>query len=178
MYAAKSLAVQVMAAPRVPSRERRCDRTSFATALSVRAIQLALAAGLMFPMLVAAVGLPRLASIGYAGERVAAVRPQSGAPRVTEHVSRLTEAPPPTLEPAPRPSATPVAATDRTVDLAASSDTAPMQAQTYTVQSGDELRHIAARHGVSIASILALNEVPNPDSLRVGQALRLPNPTP
>jgi LysM repeat protein len=138
----------------------------------------------MFPVLVAAVGLPRLASLGHAGERVATVRPEAGAPRVAEHVSRVTDAAPPTLAPVPRPTATQSPATDHATDLAARSDASPMQEQspmhdqTYTVQPGDELRYIAAQYGVSIASILALNEVPNPDSLRIGQALRLPNSSP
>lgn len=177
MYAAKSLAIQFPAVPRASTRAPRHDPTSFATARSVRATRLALAVGVAFPLLVAAVTLPRLASMGHAGERVA-VRPESGAPPVGEHMSRLTVSTPPTLEPAARPSATPAAATDRTADLAARSDTSPVKAPTYTVQPGDELRQIAAQHGVTIASILALNEVPNPDSLRVGQALRLPNPSP
>jgi LysM repeat protein len=47
-------------------------------------------------------------------------------------------------------------------------------AGTYTVQKGDELRHIAAKYGVSIWKIIDANEIPNPDSLRVGQVLRIP----
>jgi spore germination protein len=42
------------------------------------------------------------------------------------------------------------------------------------VQRGDLLKQIAARYGVSIASILAINDIPNPDSLRVGQVLVIP----
>jgi cell envelope opacity-associated protein A len=174
MYAAKSFVFQFSAVPRASTG----DRTSFAPALSVLAARCVLAVGVAFPLLFAAVALPRLASMGQAGERVAAVRPESGAPPVGEHVSRLTVSTPPILVPPARPSATPAAVTDRAADLAAQSDMPPMNAQTYTVQPGDELRHIAAQHGVTIASILALNEVPNPDSLRIGQALRLPNPSP
>jgi LysM repeat protein len=47
--------------------------------------------------------------------------------------------------------------------------------RTYTVQPGDLLKVIAARYGVSIASILAINDIPNPDSLRVGQVLVIPS---
>lgn len=48
------------------------------------------------------------------------------------------------------------------------------QRTTYVVQRGDELRYIAARYGVSLGSILALNTIPNPDSLTVGQQLVMP----
>jgi LysM repeat protein len=46
--------------------------------------------------------------------------------------------------------------------------------RTYTVQPHDTLKGIAARYGVSIASIMAINDIPNPDSLRVGQVLVIP----
>ena len=46
--------------------------------------------------------------------------------------------------------------------------------RTYVVQRGDILKQIAARYGVSMASIIAINNIPNPDSLRVGQVLTIP----
>jgi LysM repeat protein len=46
--------------------------------------------------------------------------------------------------------------------------------RTYVVQRGDVLKQIAARYGVSVASILAINTIPNPDSLRIGQVLTIP----
>jgi LysM repeat protein len=46
--------------------------------------------------------------------------------------------------------------------------------RTYVVQPGDILKQIAARYGVSIVSIMAINNIPNADSLRVGQVLRIP----
>ena len=46
--------------------------------------------------------------------------------------------------------------------------------RTYVVQRGDSLKQIAARYGVSVASILAINNIPNPDSLRIGQVLTIP----
>jgi LysM repeat protein len=80
-------------------------------------------------------------------------------------------APPPTLVPAtatPRPTATPVlptaVATPKTV-----------QAGTYVVQPGDELKHIAASHDVSIWKIIAANNIPDPDSLKIGQVLTIPS---
>ena len=49
-----------------------------------------------------------------------------------------------------------------------------LQQTTYVVKRGDELRNIAARYGVSLGSILALNTIANPDSLTVGQELVMP----
>jgi LysM repeat protein len=46
--------------------------------------------------------------------------------------------------------------------------------RTYVVQRGDILKQIAASYGVSMASIMAINSIPNPDSLQVGQVLRIP----
>lgn len=82
-----------------------------------------------------------------------------------------TAAPPPTL--APRPTPQPTAAPAQLG--AVPSPTASAQGRTYTVQKGDELRHIAANYGVSIWRIIDTNDVPNPDSLRVGQVLRIPD---
>ena len=69
---------------------------------------------------------------------------------------------PPAPPPPPRPPAAPPPARPRPVT------------RTYTVQRGDLLKQIAARYGVSIASILAINDIPNPDSLRIGQVLVIP----
>jgi LysM repeat protein len=52
------------------------------------------------------------------------------------------------------------------------------QYQAHTVQRGDMLKQIAARYGVSMASIMAINAIPNPDSLRIGQVLIIPARTP
>lgn len=79
-----------------------------------------------------------------------------------------TSTPPPTLalpegtliEPTPNPT--------RALAAVAFSDS-------YTVASGDTLFAIAAANGVSIDTILSLNDIPNPDSLIVGQVIRLPD---
>jgi nucleoid-associated protein YgaU len=74
--------------------------------------------------------------------------------------SVLDAAPPPALVPPVQPlavSESPTAVPAR-------------QATTYVVQRGDQLRYIAARYGVSVGSILALNAIPDPDSLTVGAA--------
>lgn len=44
----------------------------------------------------------------------------------------------------------------------------------YTVQPGDTLWSIATRAGVPVEALTASNELENPDSLKVGQKLRLP----
>jgi len=82
-------------------------------------------------------------------------------------------APPPTIVPptaTPRPTATPVPPTP-----VAKASATSQKGGTYTVQPGDELRHIAAQYNVSIFKIIALNDIPNPDSLRIGQVLTIPS---
>jgi murein DD-endopeptidase MepM/ murein hydrolase activator NlpD len=45
----------------------------------------------------------------------------------------------------------------------------------YTVAPGDTLRAIAERHGVTVHDLAEANELPDPDVLLVGTALRLPD---
>ena len=79
-------------------------------------------------------------------------------------------APPPTLAPAPTPTRAPAAWT------ASSAPTPTAVAErTYTVQPGDQLKYIAADYGVNIWKIINANDIPNPDSLRVGQVLKIPD---
>jgi LysM repeat protein len=80
-------------------------------------------------------------------------------------------APPPTLAP---PTPTPVPPTPTPLPPTPGPSPTPKGQTSYVVQPGDQLKNIAASHGVSIASILAANDVPNPDSLRVGQTLTIP----
>jgi len=44
----------------------------------------------------------------------------------------------------------------------------------YRVQRGDTLQGIAAKFGVSVDAIVELNELENPDAIRVGQILLIP----
>lgn len=46
----------------------------------------------------------------------------------------------------------------------------------YVVQRGDTLTRIAQRFGVSVARIVRINQLPNPDVLVVGQAMVIPAP--
>lgn len=43
----------------------------------------------------------------------------------------------------------------------------------YTVRAGDTLNVIAARHGTTVAQLVAWNRIPNPDRIYVGQVLRV-----
>lgn len=78
-------------------------------------------------------------------------------------------APPPTLAP-PDPTMTPVP-----TEPAAVAAATPQSGGTYVVQPGDELKHIAAEHNVSIWKLIDANHISNPDSLKVGQELRIPS---
>jgi LysM repeat protein len=51
-------------------------------------------------------------------------------------------------------------------------------AEVYVVQPGDSLNEIAVRYGVGVGSILAANNLLNPDILGVGQILYVPVPEP
>jgi len=46
----------------------------------------------------------------------------------------------------------------------------------YTVQPGDTLSGIAVSHGVSLEMLLSLNDLPDPNSLTIGQVISLPAP--
>jgi len=47
-------------------------------------------------------------------------------------------------------------------------------ARTYTVQPGDTLAKIAVRFGVTVNDLVKANDLTNPDTIRVGQVLRIP----
>ncbi len=46
--------------------------------------------------------------------------------------------------------------------------------QTYIVRKGDSLSRIAVRHGVRVRELIELNQIADPNKLRVGQTLVLP----
>ncbi|MFC0546941.1 LysM peptidoglycan-binding domain-containing protein [Kutzneria chonburiensis] len=50
-------------------------------------------------------------------------------------------------------------------------------ADTYTVVSGDTLSGIAAAHGTSVATLVQLNGISNPDRIYPGQVIQLPTAT-
>lgn len=58
----------------------------------------------------------------------------------------------------------------------AESDNSNLETTSHTVQAGETLTKIAERYDVSIRALLNANDLPNPDFLRVGQVLELPEP--
>lgn len=52
----------------------------------------------------------------------------------------------------------------------------PMAEMEYSVESGDTLGSIAVKFNVTVAEILADNEIPNPDALEIGQVLIIRRP--
>ncbi len=55
---------------------------------------------------------------------------------------------------------------------------APASSATYVVKSGDTLSAIAKRHNTSVASLVSLNNLSNPNVLRVGQKLTVSGTAP
>jgi LysM domain len=127
-----------------------------------------LAVALAIPLSVGTFGIPRLYAFdGMSFPSLVASRPLTGAQPIISRPAAVPAAAPPTLAPNPTAPATPTVATATPVQPAR---------RIYVVQRGDELRHIAAEHGVTISSVLAINQIPDPDSLRIGQVLQLPDP--
>jgi len=134
-----------------------------------------LSLALLAPLVIVVVGLGQLAGLTphLPTTRVLA-EPETP---ITSHRPVASEpAPPPTLAAptaTPQPTATPVPAIPPT----AVSPPTPALAQhrTYTVQHGDQLKDIAAQYGVNIWKLIDANKIPNPDSLRVGQVLQIPD---
>ena len=54
----------------------------------------------------------------------------------------------------------------------------PTDTKQHVVQAGDTLALIAKKYGTSLASILSVNSIPDPDQLEVGQTLQIPPPQP
>lgn len=52
----------------------------------------------------------------------------------------------------------------------------PIVAWTYTVQAGDTFASIARRWGVNMAALGAVNGIPSPYVIRIGQVLKRPDP--
>jgi LysM repeat protein len=135
-----------------------------------------LALALMVPLGLIAVMRSSLPGVGISHPSTA-VYANVDAPLTTHRPPPSNSAPPPTLAPA---TATPIRPTPTPV-LTEASTPAPKpkvnadSAKTYTVQPGDELKQIAAAYGVSIWKIIDANDIPNPDSLRVGQDLQIPD---
>lgn len=59
-------------------------------------------------------------------------------------------------------------------DIAGTDSQLPESISEHTVAWGDNLSVIAARYGLSVETLVAINELENPDLLEVGQILKLP----
>lgn len=46
-------------------------------------------------------------------------------------------------------------------------------AQYYTVKKGDTLSHIALAHGTTVASLVQLNNIKDPNKIFIGQRIRI-----
>ena len=95
----------------------------------------------------------------------------TGAPTAAPSPEPPTATPAPTLAPSDPPAATSAPTLAPTEPPTAASDPDYIE---YTVQRGDILKDIAQRHGVTIEEILAVNHIPNPDSLVVASVIRIP----
>jgi LysM repeat protein len=115
---------------------------------------------------------------------VAQTTPGAESPVLAPTTGALAQAPtnaPPTAAPStvatPEPSNTPPATAVPTIAPTDVPTATPALAGAfieYTVQRGDELLQLAKKYNVSAKEIMANNEIPNPDSLVVGQVLRIP----
>lgn len=127
-----------------------------------------LAVALAFPAIVGLLGIPRLyAFTPMPSQALTVNRPLVGAQPVLYRPAATVSHP---------EAAVPHEASALTPATVVTATPVPPVQRTYTVQRGDELRHIAAEHGVTMRSLLEINDVPDPDRLRVGQVLRLPDP--
>jgi LysM repeat protein len=82
---------------------------------------------------------------------------------------------PPTDTPPPPPTHTPPSTATFTATPMVS-PTMPIAGSWYIVQPGETLRSIAERYGVTVATILQANGITDPDSIRPGQILFIPQP--
>ena len=74
----------------------------------------------------------------------------------------------PAAAPTDAPAATP------TAEASAATPAADLGYIEYTIQKGDLLNNIAKQYNVTTKDILAINQIANPDSLVVGDVIRIP----
>jgi LysM repeat protein len=136
-----------------------------------------LALALLVPLGVALYAIAQLAGFSISLPSSKAFANVADTPIVVQHPAASQPAPPPTLA-APTATPVPTATLAPTVAPTATAEPKPTAAplsRTYTVKPGDELKHIAALYNVNIWKIIDANDIPNPDSLRIGQVLHIPD---
>jgi nucleoid-associated protein YgaU len=133
-----------------------------------------LSLALLLPLAIVLVGLAELQGLNLTLPTRVLAEAESDTTLPSHRPAASNPAPPPTLAAptaTPQPTATPVPPTPVPQPTTAH----PAGQRTYVVQHGDELKNIAAAYGVSIWKIIDSNNIPNPDSLRVGQVLQIPD---
>ena len=131
-----------------------------------------LGVALLIPLALIVIVLTQVPGVGLAAPN-SMLAGKADSAQLVKRPPPSNAAPPPTLAPptaTPRPTATPVPAPQQPAPSAT-----PAHGRTYVVQTGDQLKYIAANYGVSIWTIIQTNNIPNPDSLRVGQELKIPD---
>jgi LysM repeat protein len=97
---------------------------------------------------------------------------------MTQAPAQTTIATAPAATTAPAPTQLPAASTEAPTAVPAAPTAPQATAQVsyieYTVQKGDILYTLAQKYGVTVEEILAINDIPNPQSLSVGQVIRIP----
>jgi LysM repeat protein len=130
---------------------------------------------LLIPLALVLVILAQVSGVGLAAPTTVVPASDADASLIRRPQSSRAD-PPPTLAPptaTPRATATPAPTTAPTAPPEPTPP--PEKNRHYTVQSGDELKYIAANYDLSIWQIIDSNTIPNPDSLRVGQVLSIPD---
>jgi LysM repeat protein len=80
----------------------------------------------------------------------------------------------PTESPTPSPSVSPSESPSASPSPSPSPSGSPEVPKTYVVQSGDTLSGIALSLDISMADLIALNGITDPNKIRPGQVLKLP----
>ena len=80
-----------------------------------------------------------------------------------------------TPEPAEEPGAGPDSTPEPAEDPGSPSEEVTANFKEYRIQPGDSLSHIAQKHEVSAEALARANGITDPDRIRVGQVLRIPD---
>jgi LysM repeat protein len=128
-------------------------------------------------LLVGTVTIAVVAAVGFgAGLMLPSILPGPGVGTASPSPSvEPTATVAPTPQPTPTPTATPVVTPSPTVEPTATPAPAPTPI-VYVVKAGDQLQRIADRYGVTVKAIQEANNISDPNLIRVGQKLVIPQP--